>query len=363
MKAIRVAYVINSLEGGGAALPAPFVIKEMRGHGALVRLFALSRRDGRAAAALDAAGIDYRVSAAGKADHLRSARWLWKELVEFQPTVIWTSLTQATAVGQILGKLSHVPVVSWQHNAFLKPANHRLLRLTRGLTSLWVADSSSVAQLTAARLGVDPADVMVWPLFRADASAPSAQACPDGARFRLGSLGRLHPNKGYDILIDALALIHAGRPDLPDHFDMIIGGEGAERQSLTERAIRKNVRNLTFAGFESHAPQFLAGLHGYVQPSRGEGLCIAAHEAMQAGLPAIVSEVGEMGRTIQNGKTGYVTPPGDPDALARAIVALVTDKIRSRAMGLKARAHVLDRFSSTRFSEAGLAIFRRLEWI
>lgn len=358
----RVAYIINSLEGGGAALPVPAVLAEMRKSGAQVRLFALSRRDGRAAAPLDAANLDYRVSPAGKANHVRAARWLWREIVAYRPTLLWTSLTQATVIGQIMGAMLRIPVVSWQHNAFLKPANRRLLRLTRPLTRLWIADSSSVAHLTATQLHVNPADVMVWPLFRVDDAAPMARACPIGSRFRLGSLGRLHPNKGYDILIEALALIHRRHPDLTERFEVLIGGEGQERDHLLSLAAGQGVRNLVLAGYQAEPRDFLADLHAYVQPSRAEGLCIAAHEAMQAGLPAIVTEVGEMCATVRSGGGGHVVPPGNPQALAEAIVALVSDHDHAHSAGLKARAHIFDTFGPARFSEAAQMIFRRLEW-
>ena len=94
-------------------------------------MLALSRRDGRAAAALDAAGIDWRVAPAGKGQHLRAALWLLQQVRSHRPALIWTSLTQATLLGQLAGVLIKTPVVSWQHNAVLKPANLRLLRLMR----------------------------------------------------------------------------------------------------------------------------------------------------------------------------------------------------------------------------------------
>jgi glycosyltransferase involved in cell wall biosynthesis len=362
MSSLRIAYVINSLEGGGAALPVPDVIAEMRKQGAQVRLFALSRRDGRAAAALDAAAIDYLVSPAGKADHIKAARWLWRELRAFQPMIIWTSLTQATVLGEIIGTLLRVPVVSWQHNAFLKPANERLLKWTGKLTKLWIADSASVARLTARRLNIDPASILVWPLFRADLDAPVAQACPPNARFRIGSLGRLHPNKGYDVLIDALAILETRHKKLSGRFEVVIGGAGDGHAQLATRASAKNISNLVFAGYQADPGQFLASLHGYVQPSRAEGLCIAAHEAMQAGLATIVSNVGEMAVTMRVGETGFVVPPQDTYALADAIAMLVSDFDRAHAMGRAARDHVLDLFSSERFSDAAQDVFRRLNF-
>jgi len=356
MTPVRIAYIINSLEGGGAALPVPAVIRVMREAGAEVKLFALSRRNGRAAAALEAAGIVYEVCDAGKSDHLRASLWLWRQLKAYRPTLLWTSLTQATVIGQLLGAMMRVPVVSWQHNAFLKPANRALLAVTRRLTRLWVADSESVAELTRTRLGIDPARIIVWPLFHADPDAPVAKACGPDEIFRFGSLGRLHPNKGYDILVQALGRLAADAPELSQRFQVLIGGEGAEHDRLTALARDLGVTNLTLAGYQSDPRQFLAGVHAYLQPSRAEGLCIAAHEAMQAGLPTVVSTVGEMQYSVEDRKTGLVVPPGDVEALAGAIRSLAEDPARAHAMGLAARQHILTRFSVSRFNAAGRLI-------
>ena len=66
----RIAYVINSLEGGGAALPVPAILAVLRGAGAQVRVLALTRRDGRALPAMEAAGLDVAVREGGETDHV-----------------------------------------------------------------------------------------------------------------------------------------------------------------------------------------------------------------------------------------------------------------------------------------------------
>ncbi|HEY3695288.1 glycosyltransferase family 4 protein [Phenylobacterium sp.] len=357
---MRIAYIINSLEGGGAAAPVPAVVRVMAASGATVEVFALSRRDGRAIPGFDAADVRWSVSPAGKSQHLRAASWLWGELRRFRPTCLWTSLTQATLIGQAIGRMLGLPVASWQHNAFLRPGNLALLRRTRALTALWVADSESVAELSSARLGVPAGRMAVWPLFEARPDAPQAAPWRPGETFRLGSLGRLHPNKGYDVLIDALARLQAMTDtDLPP-FEVLVGGEGGQRAQLEAKAAAHGVTRFRLAGFQRDPGAFLAGLHGYLQPSRAEGLCIAAHEAMQAGLPVIAADVGEMPRSIHNREEGFVTPSEDAPALADAIVAILKDPGRSRQMGQAARQRVLERFGQDRFAAAGGEAVARL---
>jgi glycosyltransferase involved in cell wall biosynthesis len=284
--------------------------------------------------------------------------WLRRKLADYRPTLLWTSLVHATLFGRGLGALMGLPVVSWQHNMFLKRGNILALAATRRMTNLWVADSETVATMTQKRFGLRPGDIAVWPLFVADPNAPQARAAQPDERFRLGSLGRLHPHKGYDVLIRALAKLNREAPALSKTFKMVIGGEGADRTRLEALARLHNLTNLEFAGYQENPRDFLATLHGYAQPSRVEGLCISAHEAMQAGLPTIVSNIGEMPLSVQQDRTGFVVPPEDSDALCAAIHRLVADPARAAAMGAAARTHVNERFSQLRFRAAGQEIMR-----
>lgn len=356
---VRLAYVINSVEGGGAAAPVPAITRVMRDFGAEVRLLALTRRDGRALPAMTHAGLDCRVRPGGEADHWNALCWLDREVRAFGATHLWTSLTRATLLGQLVGSRRDIPVASWQHAAFLKPANRRLLRLMRGRSRLWIGDSESVSALTAARLAVPSDRLVTWPIFAASPDAPRAAPWRPGETLRLGSLGRLHPVKGYDVLIAALARLDAEAFRAPVSFEITIAGDGAERAALTAAAAAAGVRTLRFAGFVDEPRRFLAGLHLYLQPSRSEGFCIALHEALQAGLPAIASAVGEIPLTLSRPDYGRCVPPGDSAALAAALAELLADPARLADMGHAARAHVLGRFSMLAFETRGRAIMQR----
>jgi glycosyltransferase involved in cell wall biosynthesis len=357
----RIAYVINSVEGGGAAMPVPAVAGVLRDAGAEVALFALTRRDGRAIAAMEASGLSVTVRDGGETDHLAALAWLDRAVSAYRPTHLWTSLTRATLLGQLVGLRRRLPVVSWQHAAYLKPANLRLLRALRPLASLWVADSHSIAKLTAQRLRVPTDRLMIWPLFAADPAAPQAMPWRSGEPLRLGSLGRLHPVKGYDVLIAALARLRADGFEPPVPFAISIAGDGAERERLDAAARDADVADrLSLPGFVDRPGEFLTGLHLYLQPSRSEGLCIAAHEAMQAGLGGIVSAVGEMPYSIENGVSGLVVPPADPQALAEALARLIADPSQLAAIGAAARIRVLDRFGRDAFAANGRAVLARL---
>jgi len=357
---MRIAYVINSVEGGGAASPVPAVVGVMRDHGADVRVFGLTLRDGRALPAMHAAGLTVDVRQGGERDHVAALRWLDRAVVDWQPSLIWTSLTRATLLGQIVGLRRAVPVVSWQHAAYLKPANRILLRAAQSQSALWIGDSHSISALTAERLHVPANRIATWPLFAADVAAPQAPPWQPGEPLRLGTLGRLHSVKGHDILVMALARMRAQGFVPPVPFTVDIAGEGSGRAETEAALAAARIDNVRLVGFTDQPRTFLAGLHLYLQPSRSEGLCIAAHEAMQAGLPTIVSAVGELPYSVVEGTTGLIVPPGDPDALAGAIRRLLLRPDRLAAMGTAARTRVLARFGATAFAAAGADVMRRL---
>lgn len=351
---MKILYVINSLDGGGGALPLPRVLGLMREAGHDVRVLAMMRRDARGCDPLRAAGFDFSFAGGAQRRWLGPAATLWREARRERPDLIWTSLTHATITGQLVGKALGIPVASWLHNAWLKPSNAAVLRRTAPLTRHWIADSEASADFGVHVLGLSRARISVWPMYCAPAEVPAAPAYRDGP-FRIGSLGRLHPQKGYGPLIDALARARQLEPATAAAIRIDIAGEGALRDELAQKLQTLGLSNVTLRGFVHDPAAFLASLHAYVQPSHHEGLCIAVHEAMAAGLPVIGSPVGEMARSIPAAGAGTLVPFGDVDGLARALLDLARDPIAARLQGERARAWALDTFSEARFRERGRA--------
>ena len=355
---MRIAYIMNSVEGGGAALPVPAIVKALGKCGATVEIFVLTRRDGRALPAMTDAGLSLQIRDGGETDHFAALAWLDRKIAASRPDIIWTSLTRATLLGQLVGLRRRIPVVSWQHKAFLRPANRRLLRMMRGLSILWVADSSSVAAFTTDELHVPANKLVTWPIFAGDASAPQAKPWRRGEVVRIASLGRLHDHKGYDVLIDALAQLRGAHAIPP--FEVTIAGTGSDHEQLVEKAAAVGLANLFFVGFVEDTRSFLASQHLYVQPSRSEGFCVAAHEAMQAGLPVVATAVGEMANSILPGSTGYLVGPENAEELAASLARCLSSPEDLQAMGEAARQRLLDRFGMERFEEIAALIYTRL---
>ncbi len=354
---MRIAYVINSLEGGGAAAGLKPVATFLRNAGHSITLLVLTPRDRLAEAWFRNEGFDIRTRDGGEKDHIAASTWLTREVAALRPTHIWTSLTRATLLGQITGRQLKIPVVSWQHNAWLKWDNLILLKRMRHLSCHWIADSTFVADLTRRRLSLPESRVSTWPIFSAAPDVKPARPWRYGETIRIGSLGRLHPAKGYDILCAALRRLPL--KDMPP-FRISIGGQGKEENRLQEMIREYGLDCLTLNGFTSDTETFLAGQHLYLQPSRREGFCIAAHEAMQAGLGVIASSVGELSHSVKDDVTGWTVPPENPQALADTLFKVLLHPERLGDVGTRARTHVLSLFGPDRFEAAGHKIISRL---
>lgn len=357
---MRILYLINSVEGGGAALPVPRIAQALALHGAETHVFALTRRDGRSIAAFENAGIPLTVREGGRKDHLAAYRWIKDVLRRERPDVLWTSLTRATVLGQRAAAHAGLPVVSWQHAAYLKPGSRFLLRRQKHLSQLWIGDSDRVTKLTASRLNVEAERLLTWPIFAADPAAPAAKPWNGSEPLRIGSLGRLHRIKGYDVLAEAIGQLHSQGFRASVDWEVSVAGDGPDRERLERLVADMTGNSMRVIGYESDPPAFLANLHAYVQPSRSEGFCIAAHEAMQAGLPVIASAVGGMASSVQEGRSGWLVPPNDVGALANGLAAMLSEPDRLASMGRAARQYVFDQFGQDEFNATAGVIIERL---
>ena len=156
-------------------------------------------------------------------------------------------------------------------------------------------------------------------------------------------VGRLAAVKGLPVLFAALAAARASRPDLC----LTLVGDGPERAGLEGEA-RALGLNADFRGYLSQAQvaDLLPQADALVLPSFAEGVPVVLMEAMAAGLPVIATRVAGVPELVQDGEMGLMVPAGDADALAAAILDLMADPDRRRAMGAAGRARVAAGFNA-----------------
>ena len=161
----------------------------------------------------------------------------------------------------------------------------------------------------------------------------------------IGSLGRLEPQKGFDVLVHSLR-------ELPGVTAVIVG-QGSERDRLVQLAERLGVsERLVLPGHSDDARRYLTTFDVFVLPSRFEAFPLAIVEAMLAGLPVVASDVGSVAEAVLDGQTGSLVRRDDPISLAGAVRDLLEDPERARELGRKGRELALERFTSAAMARA-----------
>lgn len=154
--------------------------------------------------------------------------------------------------------------------------------------------------------------------------------------------GRLSPEKGFEVLIEAAGQVCARYPEA----GFVLFGEGPERAALTRQIAAHGLQErFILAGFRSDVTAFLPHADLAVLSSWTEGLPVVVLEAMAAGLPVVATAVGGTPEVIEEGLQGYLVPAGDAAALARRIGDLLTQESVRRAMGERARQRITERFT------------------
>ncbi|MBO6037948.1 MAG: glycosyltransferase family 4 protein [Acetobacter sp.] len=356
---MRIAYIINSAGFGGAELPTPTICRVLQEAGHEVIVFVLCKGDGLSLPLWKKSKLNVFIRHGNRKDHLAALFWLFQHFQTWKPDLIWTSLVRSTLLGQIIGQKLNIPVVSWRNTVKPKLINHILLRLCHSASCLWIGDSQATTKYLTRKLHIPPEKVTYWPIFQATPSAPHAKPWQQGLPLHLGSLGRLSPEKGYDILIKAVSLLDEKTLSIPFHITIV--GEGPERQNLQSLINQHNLQNhITLVGFLHNPHPFLSSLHLYLQPSQFEGFCIAAHEAMYAGLPVIASHVGELKYSVQNNKTGWSIQPNNPITLSNTIKNALLNPHTLAPMGQNARNYVSQTFSPEDFVKNGNIVLEKI---
>ena len=170
--------------------------------------------------------------------------------------------------------------------------------------------------------------------------------CKEG--FVIGTIARLSEEKGLSHLITALHILSRQHAAVK----AVVIGEGPQRQFLETMANDAGLAGkILFAGYRDYAYNYLPYFRVFVLPSLTEGLPITILEAMQAEVPIIASRVGGIPSVLENGKTGILVEPGNPNALANAIDQVLSDQRGSIQMGKHARDAALTKYSSRRMAE------------
>jgi glycosyltransferase involved in cell wall biosynthesis len=169
----------------------------------------------------------------------------------------------------------------------------------------------------------------------------------------IGAIGRLEPQKGYDILIRALRQI--------DDATLVLIGDGSERSVLEQLAGRVGIADrVHWLGWSDDARRYLETFDVFAFPSRFEGFPLAVLEALLARRAVVASDVGSTAEAVRDGETGLLVPPEDPAALASAIRKLLAKAELRQRLGEQGRRLVLDRFTAGHMTRRFESLYEEL---
>jgi glycosyltransferase involved in cell wall biosynthesis len=169
--------------------------------------------------------------------------------------------------------------------------------------------------------------------------------------------GRLSPEKGFDVLVEAAAAVLRQHPTA----GFVLFGEGSELAKLETRVADLGLTSrFRMPGHTADLDRFLPWADVAVLPSFTEGLPNVALEASAAGVPVVATAVGGTPEVVSDGETGFLVPSGQPDAIAERVSRLLADEGLRWKLGTAGRERMRREFSFEAQAERYAELFDRL---
>jgi glycosyltransferase involved in cell wall biosynthesis len=297
--------------------------------------------------------------------------WTWRLrrlVLERRPDLVHTTLFDSDVAGRVAGALSRVPVVSslvnvpYGHEHIHDPslsswkvrAARGLDRATARIVTRFHAISVHVADVMSLRLRIPRDRIDVVPRGRdpekLGVRTPERRAA---ARARLGidaadpvllMAARHEYQKGVDVLLEALPLTLRAVP----RTCLLIAGRSGKLSARLEATTRRLglERNVRLLGTRSDVPDLMCAADVFVVSSRWEGFGGALLEAMALETPIVASDIPPVREVLGDERAGVMVPVGDPESLAKGVVATINNPEQAAEAARHARRRFLSEFTS-----------------
>lgn len=300
---------------------------------------------------------------------VRLARFLRRRKID----ILHTHLFEPSVIGLWAGVLARTPVrivtrhYSDYHTRINKRWHVRLDQMCTRLAHTVIAVSQHTADHLIEREQAPPERVQAIhngiDFDRVRVSGPLAveqirrEFVPDGADLLL-TVGRIHPEKGYDYLFPAVKLL---KERLDRRFLLVVAGTGPlldhYRQVVRDLGCDDVVR---FLGFRRDIADLIAAADLFVLPSLAEAFGLAVAEALYLGTPVVATRTGGIPEIVTDGKDGVLVPPADSQSLAIVIADLLRDAPRRRQMAGAGCEQIARRFRFQDMVQNYEQVYRRL---
>ncbi len=368
----RILHIITSLDVGGAQKHLLSLVKGLRqrGHEADVAFFknpSLVEQFAKTGARL------FDLSARGTLSPLLILR-LASILAQGDYQVVHTHLLKADTYGTLAGVLARTPVrIASKHNderALRNPAAATIHGLLSRLNHRVVVLSDYVGQYVASVGRVEPRLIT-----RVYYGLPTNSAASPGEGLRLrtelgiapdiplvATVGRLMEQKGLTYLLQAM---HILQQRLPEARLLIVGDSQDGRDEYKQLLLRQHHSlglegSVIFTGVRDDVPAVMQAIDLFAMASLWEGFGLVFLEAMAAARPIVATAVSAIPEVVEEGVSGLLVPPRDPEALADALYSLLNDPNRARRMGAAGLLRLKNRFTEDKMVDCIEGLYREL---
>lgn len=293
----------------------------------------------------------------GAWDDTRSVKKICELLRLFKPDIVHTHTPKAGIVGRWSARLARIPRIVHTYHGFGFSPQHPLWqrafyvgleRLTSRITSQFVAVSDPNRVLGQSygifrrdecaliRSGVDFADFRGTGAGKVKKKIELGLAASDKI---VGVVASFTPAKALHLFLEAAARITKEISGVR----FVLVGDGSLRPQLTAQAERLGIGStVRMLGWRHDVPELLGTFDVFLLTSLWEGLPRSLVEAFISGVPAVASHVDGIGEVVQEGRNGFLVPPGNAEAMAAAVIRLLKDEPLRQTMGEQARSSVSD---------------------
>lgn len=283
-----------------------------------------------------------------------------------RPDIVHTHAWGTLVEGLVAARMCRVPVlVHGEHGTLQsKPYQLRLQRWAWGRATQVLSVSSRLADALAGTVGFPRERIAVIrngvdltrfsATLREQGRAVLGLSATDVA---VGAVGRLVPVKDHALFLRAVGVV--GREGLSCR--AFIAGEGPLRAELSSLVDQLGLAGrVTLLGHRPDVERVMAGLDVFVLSSRSEGLSNTIQEALCSGVPVVATRVGGADELVDHGRTGLLVPPGDAEAMGRALIALVGDRDRRQAFATAAAERATREFGFETMARGYRDLYLRL---
>jgi glycosyltransferase involved in cell wall biosynthesis len=302
------------------------------------------------------------------------ARVLREERIDIVQSHNWGTLVETVLARKQTGVAAHVHA---ERGTVLGSVTHRGLRqFLRAWAMRWalnrvdavVSNAAAVAERVEQRCGFSADLIQLIPNGVESPSTDDLLTPRKEFReslgiaersFVLGSVGRLHEVKGFDLAIKAVSqLVESGHDA-----HLILVGDGPQRPYLQQEAERNDVaQRVHLVGQRDDVWRCLASLDVYVNTSHSEGLSQSLTEALAIGLPLVVTNVGDNASIVgmEDEACGIVLPRGEVSRLVESLGKLALDHQLRHCYSQRARSRFELRYTAARMVERFESLYRKL---